>query len=462
MEQTIIILFSLVLLLLLVLYRLYVDLKNRRTQEDKAIETAQNLAVITSKLEDKNQQFIAQQKRFETEQSTWKASELRLQKELNQKSDQIAELMAQRSELSTELKNTTSKLQNKQQEIEALNTKLTSEFENIANRILKTKGDDLTAHSHHELKGLLLPLQEKLSEFKTQVERSYNKGHDENLSLKEQITHMMSLNQKMSEEATNLTTALKGNKSQGNWGEMVLNKILESSGLQPGKEYKEQDSTRDDSGHLFYPDVVIYLPHQKHIIIDSKVSLSAYQRVLTANTELERTQALKQHIVSIKKHVDELSNKNYQSLSKFNSPDFVLMFLPIEASFSIAVQESDDLFQYAWTKNIVIVSPTTLLATLRTIASTWKNENQSKNALEIAKYSGKLYDKLSGTLEDWDALKKHLVNASKAYNKAMNKLYDGRGNIFASAEKIKTLGANTTKTLEEKDRYLSEESMSEH
>jgi DNA recombination protein RmuC len=266
--------------------------------------------------------------------------------------------------------------------------------------------------------------------------------------LRGEIKALITLNKQISDEANNLTKALKGDvKKQGNWGEIILEKILERSGLQKGVEFEMQVSIASEEGKRMQPDTIIYLPDKKHIIIDSKVSLVAYEAFVNAHTDEEREEYLHKHVASVKKHIDELSKKNYQSLEQLNAPDFVLLFMPIESSFGLAVQADNELFNYAWERKIVIVSPSTLLATLRTIASIWKQERQTRNALEIAKQSGDLYDKFVGFVDDLLSLGKKMNEAKNFYDNAMNKLSTGKGNLVSKTEKIKELGAKASKSI---------------
>jgi DNA recombination protein RmuC len=280
------------------------------------------------------------------------------------------------------------------------------------------------------------------------VEDTYEKGLKDQTDLKAELKKLHDLNLKISDEANNLTKALKGDvKKQGNWGEMILESILERSGLSEGSEYRKQESITAENGQRVQPDVVIHLPDQKHIIVDSKVSLVAYERMVSADSEKERLNNLKEHLQSVRSHIKILSEKHYQNAQGLNSPDFVLLFIPIESSFSIAVQEDNDLFSYAWDNKVVIVSPSTLLATLRTIASIWQQENQTRNALEIARQSGALYDKFVAFVADMEAIGKSIDNTRKTYDSALNKLYSGSGNLVRRAENIRKLGAKTTKSL---------------
>lgn len=374
-----------------------------------------------------------------------------LSKELKETQAKILPLEKEITKFETEKIQLLKENQSKTEEIKSIQIQLTNQFEVIAQKILKVQSQELSSKNKEELNLLLMPFTTRLTDFKTQVEQAFDKETREKIALKEEIKLLTQLNSQMSTETSNLTKALKGNvKQQGNWGEIILERILETSGLTQGMQYRKQATTKAEDGRNYQPDIVIDLPDQKHIIVDSKVSLVAYERALEANDEENYNKALKQHIASIKKHVDELSAKNYQNLLGLNSPDFVLMFMPIEASFALAVQSQDDLFNYAWSKQIVIVSPTTLLATLRTIASIWKQENQTKNALEIARLSGNLYDKLVGISEDFDKVEDYLNKATRSYNQAMARMHTGTGCVKNTAEKIKELGAKTSKQIPEK------------
>ncbi len=296
------------------------------------------------------------------------------------------------------------------------------------------------------------PLKEKLQLFEKKVDDTYQKGLKDQTDLRAELKKLHDLNSKISEEAGNLTKALKGDvKKQGNWGEVVLERILERSGLNEGENgYQKQFNDFSDDGRRIQPDVVINLPDNKHIIIDSKVSLIAYERAVNAVTVEERAQHVKGHLISLKAHIKSLSEKHYQTAKKLNSPDFVLLFLPIESSFSLAIQEDQELFSFAWDQKVVIVSPSTLLATLRTIASIWQQENQTRNALEIAKQGGALYDKFVNFIGDMEKIGNNLRLTQNSYTDAMNKLSEGRGNLVRSTEKLKILGAKASKELPKK------------
>lgn len=340
------------------------------------------------------------------------------------------------------------KLELQKKDMENLQQKFTTEFENIAGKILKQNTEEFSAAHQKSLSELLSPLKDKILTFEKKVEDTYEKGLKDQTDLKAELKKLHDLNLKISDEANNLTKALKGDvKKQGNWGEMILESILERSGLSEGSEYRKQESITAENGQRVQPDVVIHLPDQKHIIVDSKVSLVAYERMVNADTEKDRLIHLKEHLQSVRSHIKILSEKHYQNAQGLNSPDFVLLFIPIESSFSIAVQEDNDLFSYAWDNKVVIVSPSTLLATLRTIASIWQQENQTRNALEIARQSGALYDKFVAFVSDMEAIGKSIDNTRKTYDSALNKLYSGSGNLVRRAENIRKLGAKTTKSL---------------
>lgn len=341
--------------------------------------------------------------------------------------------------------NLTEKLNNQKGEIENLQNRLTAEFENIATKILKERSDEFSLSNHKNLSEILNPLKERIQLFEKKVDETYDKELRDKISLREEVRKLTELNTRVSQEANNLTKALKGDvKKQGNWGEVILERVLERSGLTKGQEYEREEVVDGADSSVQRPDVIIHLPDNKHIIVDSKVSLVAYERFVSAETDEHRVIHLKDHINSLRSHVKLLSEKNYQNAQNLNTPDFVLMFLPIEASFSVAVQGDGEIFSYAWERKIVIVSPTTLLATLRTITSIWKQENQTKNAQEIARLSGSLYDKFIGFAEDMAKIKVNIDRTSGAYDDAMKKMRDGNGNIIRTAEKIKELGAKTS------------------
>jgi len=350
----------------------------------------------------------------------------------------------------TEFENLRIKNQEQKNEVEQLQEKFTKEFENLANKILDEKSNKFTEQNKENIKNILTPLQEKINLFEKKVDQTHKESIDYHAALRQQILGLKDLNEQMSKEATNLTRALKGDsKMQGNWGELVLERVLEKSGLEKDREYFVQQSFTTQSGERVLPDVVIYLPDNKKMIIDSKVTLTAYERFVNEDAETTKTAHLKEHITSLKRHVDQLSQKNYQDLYDIESPDFILMFVPIEPAFAIAINEDNKLYNQAFEKNIVIVTPSTLLATLRTIDTMWNNEKQQRNAIEIARQAGALYDKFEGLVKDLTGVGKKIDDAKKDYSSAMNKLVEGRGNLITSVEKLKKMGAKAKKALPE-------------
>jgi DNA recombination protein RmuC len=348
-------------------------------------------------------------------------------------------------------KNQKEKLDEKQKELDGMQKKLTTEFENIASRLLEEKSKKFTEQNKTNLDGILNPLKDRIKEFESKVDQTYKAELAERVTLKTEIKNLIDLNKQISLEANNLAVALKGNnKQQGNWGEVILEKILERSGLIKDQEYKTQLSAITEEGRRQQPDVTIFLPDNKHLIIDAKVSLVAYEACVNALNDIDRERYIKDHIISVRSHIKILSDKNYQALGGINTPDFVLLFVPIESSFSIAVQADLELFDFAWSRKIVIVSPSTLLATLRTVSSVWKQERQSRNVMEIANQSGKLYDKFVGFMEDMERIAKNIELTRTAYDSAFGKLKNGNGNLISSVEKIRKLGAKTTKLLPDK------------
>lgn len=361
-----------------------------------------------------------------------------------------------------ECKNLQEKLENQKNDISKLHQQMTMQFENMAKQILDQNAKSFSNIQQERIGLILNPLKEKISAFEKKVEDTYNLQALESGILKHEIKQLASLNLQMSEDAKNLTMALKGdNKVQGNWGEIVLERVLEGSGLKKDVEYIIQGSEmqlKDQEGKHLKPDVIILLPEEKHIIIDAKASLKAYESYAHCEDKQEQQRCLQQHILSIKNHVRLLSEKYYQQAAGLNAPDFVIMFLPIEASFSAALRsENGDIFNYAWDRKIVIVSPTTLLATLRTVASIWKNENQNRNALKIAEESGRLYDKFHAFVNDLEKIGKGIQSSQGAFDDAMKKLSTGKGNLLNRAEKLKLMGINTKKSIKVSNLMFEDE-----
>jgi len=370
--------------------------------------------------------------------------ELKLKTEQENNRSLIAQLSTAKAERSA----IEEKLNVQKKDIEELQQKFKLEFENIANKLLDEKSAKFSQQNQEKLDIILKPFNEKIKDFENTVKDTYVKGTQERSALVEQIKNLSDLNQQMRTDAQNLTKALKSDsKQQGNWGELKLDLILEGSGLVKGEEYELQFSAVNDEGRRFQPDAIVRLPESKHIIIDSKVSLTDYEKWVNEENELLKDAFLKQHIQSIRNHIKGLEEKNYSSLKGLNSPEVVLMFIPVEPCFSVAITTDKDLYQFAWDRKIVMVTPSTLLATLKTVASIWKQERQNKNAIRIAEEAGKLYDKFVGFLEDMESIKKSIDSSEKAYDAAINKLKSGSGNLIKRAEDIRKLGAKTNKNL---------------
>lgn len=335
-------------------------------------------------------------------------------------------------------------------EVEQLQEKFTKEFENLANKILDEKSNKFTEQNKENMKNILSPLQDKIQLFEKKVEDTHKESIDYHAALRQQIVGLQQMNLQMSKETLNLTKALKGDsKMQGNWGELILERVLEKSGLEKDREYFVQQSHTNAEGSRVFPDVVINLPDGKKMIVDSKVSLTAYEKYINEEDDNLKAGFLKEHIQSIKRHVEQLGDKNYHDLYQIESPDFVLLFIPMEPAFALALNDDTTLYNKAFEKNIVIVTPSTLLATLRTIDSMWTNQKQQENAFEIARQAGALYDKFEGFVADLIKIGKKIDESKAEYGAAMNKLVDGKGNLIVSVEKLKKMGAKAKKSLPE-------------
>ncbi|HBX50574.1 MAG: DNA polymerase V [Bacteroidetes bacterium GWF2_33_38] len=371
-----------------------------------------------------------------------------IKSEYNLEKEKVLKLSSEIASKTSDFENLKEKLLEQKQELENIQTKFSVEFKNLANEILEEKTKKFTEQNKVNLDQLLKPLGEKIKDFEKKVDEAYDKEAQQRFSLKEEVKRLAELNQQISKEANNLTNALKGeNKTQGNWGEIILENILEKSGLIRDREYFIQASYTNDEGKRYQPDVVIHYPGEKCIIIDSKVSLNAYERYSSSGNAAEQETALKDHLLSIKNHISGLSAKSYQDIYEIKTLDFVMMFMPIEPAYMIAIQHEPDLWNYAYERRVLLISPTNLIASLKMIVSLWRQEYQNQNALEIARQGGALYDKLVGFVEDLQSVKKKLSDAQSGLDNSLNKLSEGKGNVLRSAEKIRELGAKTKKIL---------------
>lgn len=395
---------------------------------------------LQAHLEGKNEQLDNLNKRFTV-----------LEEQLERIAREKSNLEINLAQSRITLEKATEKHVESQTELEKLNERFTKEFENLANKILTDNSTKFADQNKKNIEQILSPLQEKITVFEKRVEDTHKDTIERQSMLRQQILSLKELNQQMSKETSNLTKALKGDaKMRGNWGELVLERVLEKSGLEKGQEYEVQQSYRTEDGSTRFPDVVINLPGGKKMIIDSKVSLNAYERYVNEEDESLQEVHLKAHVAALKKHVNDLSAKNYHEMYAIESPDFVLLFVPIEPAFAMALNNDAGLYSDAFDKNIVIVTPTTLLATLRTIDTMWQNEKQQRNALDIAAAAGSLYDKFVLLTDDLIKVGTQLETVQKTYKTSMNKLSEGSGNLIGKAERLKKLGAKANKSLNDK------------
>ncbi|WP_313086411.1 DNA recombination protein RmuC [Pseudomonas sp.] len=370
-----------------------------------------------------------------------------LQAERDAQQAELRTLSAAHAAVSAELNEQQKTHEQRLEDLQRARDELRAQFAELAGKIFEEREQRFAETSHERLGQLLDPLKERIQSFEKRVEESYQHEARERFSLARELERLQQLNQRLGDEATNLTRALQGQKTQGNWGELILERVLEHAGLEKGREYHTQVSLRSADGERFQPDVLIQLPGDKQVVVDAKVSLTAYQAMTCAQDDASRETALKQHVQSLRSHLKGLSLKDYQRLEGLQSLDFVLLFVPIEGAFAAALQGDPGLFQEAYGKHVVIVSPTTLLATLRVIDSLWRQERQSQNAREIAERAGALYDKFAAFIQDLDEIGSRLQQLDKAYVGARNKLTDGRGNLVGRAEQLKLLGARASKRL---------------
>ena len=423
----------------------FTNLKNKSKQST----LEERLANLQLQLQDSSISYNSElqkiEQRNEIQLNSLKESLLRVEEDRE-------EIRREKEFLSTELtrkianfENLSLKNQEQKAEVEKLQEKFAIEFENLANKILDEKSTKFTTQNKENIDAILKPLQEKIHHFEKRVEETNKEDITRSADLRRQIIGLKELNEQMSKETTNLTKALKGDtKMQGNWGELVLERVLERSGLQKDSEYFVQQSFITEEGKRVLPDVVISLPGDKKMIVDSKVPLVAYERYINEIDESERAIHLKNHLISVRKHVRELGEKNYHQLYDMESPDFVLLFLPIESAFAVASMEYPALYQDAFDKNIIIVTPTTLLAVLKTIDSMWQNEKQKANAIAIATQAGRLYDSFVNLTEELIRVGNQIGTVQKSYDSAMVKL-TGKGNLINRVETLKKLGAKATK-----------------
>lgn len=407
-------------------------------------------AISEERLNALNGQLQMLKEQFENEKSNFQKQ---LQFNISEKENIRTEkdsLAIQLSKKEVDFENLWERHKEQKSEINELQEKFTKEFENLANKILEEKSAKFTEQNTVNMKNILTPLQDKIQIFEQKVEQTHKESIDYHAALRQQIIGLSEMNAQMSKETLNLTKALKGDsKMQGNWGELVLERVLEKSGLEKGREYEVQQSFTNSEGNRVFPDVVINLPDGKKMIVDSKVSLAAYEKWVNEESELLKIEFLKEHVISIKRHVEQLGSKNYHDLYQMESPDFVLLFIPMEPAFAIALNEDPTLYTKAFDRNIVIVTPSTLLATLRTIDSMWTNQKQQENALEIARQAGALYDKFEGFVTDLVRIGNKIKDTKTEYESAMNKLVDGKGNLISSVERLKKMGAKAKKSLPE-------------
>lgn len=422
---------------------------------DQHRNLADQLADVQDKLTDTRQQKLVAEALIEADKNSRQKETTELnerlsqqQLSLNKQQMEISDQIAQVATLKTQLEEQRVVSANKLEDFHHAKKQLNADFEVLANRIFDEKTEKFDKSNKASLDGVINPLREQLVDFKKKVEDVYDKDSKERISLLAELGQLKNLNQKMTDEALNLTKALKGdNKAQGNWGEVILERVLEESGLHKGREYDTQVSLKSEQGQRRSPDVVVRLPESKDIIIDSKVSLVHYERFCNTEDDIERQQALKDHVASVRSHINNLSFKDYENLEGINTLDFVFIFIPIESAFMAAFEHDQSMFKEAYEKNIIVVSPTTLLATLRTVQSIWRYERQNKNAEEIARQAGAMHDKFVAFVTDLDKISDHLARAGLAHESAMNKLQSGKGNLVNSTLRLEKLGAKTKKKI---------------
>lgn len=412
-----------------------------KTQEN-VVEKAKQIAFLS----DESSMYKARLESAMESIAKYENDMLKQKEELSEKSTQLTEYFGNMQQLKAQNASLMEKLQTLRAEIDETRKTFETEFKNMAQTILEEKTQKFTELNKLNMDNILKPLSENIESFKKKVEETYDKESKERFSLGDRVKELLELNHKISKEATDLTRALKGDsKKQGNWGEVILERILEKSGLEKGREYSTQESYRDDNGNIFRPDVVLTYPDDRKVVIDSKVSLVAYEKYASSEDVDEQKQFLKEHIRSLRTHIDGLSLKKYDELVK--SLDFTMMFIPVEPAYLEAVREDEDLWHYAYNKRILLISPTHLVSAIKMIADLWKREFQNRNAEEIAKRGGLLYDKFVGFLENMEKLGRNINQAGKSYEEAFSQLKTGRGSLTSQAETLRKLGVKNTKDI---------------
>ncbi len=452
--------------------RRWEQLKQHQEQQHQQVvaDFQQQLTHVQHQVEDKQDEILFLQQKLETQISLLGMSQAQAQRatELEQQLQQsqhkqvetqlaLSKSNAMQQTLTVKFETEKQALEDKLAHLNAAETRLNQQFENLANKIFETKTQNLQQQNQQQLSSVLSPFKQQLEGFRKQVQESYTVEQAERSAFKHQLESLKALNLQMSQDAINLTKALKGdNKQQGNWGEVILERVLQESGLREGHEYETQQDLKNDKGQRFKPDVIVHLPEQKDVVIDAKMSLVAYERYFNSDDEQTKTSAIKEHCNSIRAHIKGLSQKDYQQLHGLTSLDYVLMFIPLEPAFLLALEHEPTLINFALENNIMLVSPTNLLVALRTINNIWRYEYQNQNAQKIAKQAGKIYDKLCGYVEDMEKVGRALDSLDKSYQSAMGKLATGKGNLIRQAHQMQQLGADTTKQL---DSRLLEQSL---